>query len=215
MRRIEKGSLAVLEAWKRRNPGLRYRDLVDHDDIKDTIRRACVAEQYGLCAYCCRRITSEKSSAHNEHVEAQSLAQNRTLDFSNIVASCNHSMSCGRAHASQSLRLTPLMPECESELKFELSGLVNGVTERARSAIKVLRLGSDHACNRGLIGERKQMLDALLYTHQFQPAELVLEDDEVLEMLIEDLMTADTGNELPAFSPVLINAIRHIRATSR
>lgn len=60
MRKIEKGSLVVLEQWARSNKGKKYEDLVDRDDIKDAIRHACVREQHGLCAYCCRRITLEK-----------------------------------------------------------------------------------------------------------------------------------------------------------
>ncbi|KPY57528.1 Uncharacterized protein ALO46_04132 [Pseudomonas syringae pv. solidagae] len=75
MRKIEKGTLAVLEKWKRANKGKKYADLVGHDDLKDAIRHTCVIEQHGLCAYCCCRITVEKGSACNEHIEAQHLAR--------------------------------------------------------------------------------------------------------------------------------------------
>ncbi|KFE54179.1 hypothetical protein [Pseudomonas syringae] len=212
MRKLEKGSLAALETWKRKNPGAQYRDLVGHDVVKDAIRQACVGEQYWLCAYCCRRVTPEKISAHNEHLEAQVLAKNRTLDFSNMVASCNSPGSCGKAHASQPLPLTPLMVECETELQFELSGLVNGTTERARSTVKVLRLGADYKCNRRLISERKQMLDTLIYDGGLLPAELSLACDEVLQALLNDLSQPDNQSKLQAFSPVLINVIRQMRS---
>lgn len=208
MRKIEKGSLAILEAWKRRNPGTRYQDLVGHGEIKDAIRQACVAEQHGLCAYCCRGISSEKVSSHNEHVEAQNLARNRTLDFQNIVASCNKSGRCGDAHRSQPLPLTPLMDECETELQFQLSGAVEGLTARANASVRVLKLN-----DRGLIGERRAMVDTLLYNNGgLDAAELRLTTDDLLDLLLDDLRQTDREQKLQPFSPVLVNVIRTLRA---
>ncbi|WP_024697948.1 retron system putative HNH endonuclease [Pseudomonas avellanae] len=212
MRKIEKGSLVVLEQWTRSNKGKKYADLTDREDIKDAIRHTCVREQHGLCAYCCRRITLEKTSAHNEHIEAQSLAPNRTLDFQNIVASCNQPGQCGKAHGHQLLRLTPLMVECEAELQFELSGLVGGKTERAQDCIKVLNLGGDQAANRGLIGERKAMINTLLYPHGMDASGLSLEGDDLLDLLHDELLLVDESQQLQAFSPALINVIRRLKA---
>ncbi|MCR8720444.1 TIGR02646 family protein [Pseudomonas syringae] len=212
MRKIEKGSLVVLEQWTRSNKGKKYADLTDREDIKDAIRHTCVREQHGLCAYCCRRITLEKTSAHNEHIEAQSLAPNRTLDFQNIVASCNQPGQCGKAHGHQLLRLTPLMVECEAELQFELSGLVAGKTERAQDCIKVLNLGGDQAANRGLIGERKAMINTLLYPHGMDASGLSLEGDDLLDLLHDELLLVDESQQLQAFSPALINVIRRLKA---
>ncbi|MEN1833066.1 TIGR02646 family protein [Pseudomonas lijiangensis] len=211
MRKIEKGTLAVLDAWKRANKSKQYRDLTEHDHIKVAIRQACVREQYGLCAYCCRRITADKKSAHNEHVEAQRQAPNRTLDFQNIVASCNYAGRCGDAHKHQPLPLTPLMDECETELRFELSGLVKGLTERARTSIGVLKLGDTREANRGLVYERKQMIELLLFSQGLNPGELASESDELLGLLLEDLLNVDDQQALQAFSPVLVNVIRHQR----
>ncbi|WP_349969333.1 retron system putative HNH endonuclease [Pseudomonas caspiana] len=208
MRKIEKGGLAVLETWMRRNPGARYQDLVGHGEIKDAIREACVVEQNGLCAYCCRGISAEKKSSHNEHVEAQDLAPNRTLDFQNIVASCNKSGRCGEAHRSQPLPLTPLMDECETELQFELSGAVEGLTERAHASIRVLNLN-----NRGLRDERRAMVDTLLYSNGgLGAAELRLTPDDLLDLLLDDLRQVDCEQKLQAFSPVLVNVIQSLRA---
>ncbi|KPC33764.1 Uncharacterized protein ABJ99_0905 [Pseudomonas syringae pv. cilantro] len=202
----------VLEQWARSNKGKKYEDLVDRDDIKDAIRHACVREQHGLCAYCCRRITLEKTSAHNEHVEAQRLAPHRTLDFKNIVASCNQPGRCGKAHGHQLLRLTPLMVECETELQFELSGLVRGNTDRAQDCINVLNLGSDQASNKWLISERKAMIDNLLYSQGMNSSGLGLESDDVLDLLHDELLVPDEQQQLQAFSPVLVNVIRRLKA---
>lgn len=207
MRKIEKGSLAVLEKWKRANKGKKYADLVGHEDIKDAIRHACVTEQHGLCAYCCCRITTEKRSACNEHVEAQHLAPHRTLDFGNIVASCTKAGRCDAAHGHQTLPLTPLMIECEKELQFELSGLVAGTTPRACTSIKVLNLGDTRESNRDLVVKRKEMIDALLFSYRIDPSELAAEADDVLDLLRNDLLEVDAQQLLQPFSPVLVNVI--------
>ncbi len=60
-----------------------------------------------------------------------------------IVASCNTPNQCGDAHKSQHLPLTPLMTECETELRFKISGRVEGLSDRAADTIRVLNLG-DH-----------------------------------------------------------------------
>ncbi|WP_122283129.1 TIGR02646 family protein [Pseudomonas syringae group genomosp. 3] len=213
MRKIEKGSLAVLEKWKRANKGKKYADLVGREDIKDAIRHACVAEQHGLCAYCCCRITTEKRSACNEHVEAQHVAQHRTLDFGNIVASCTKAKRCDSAHGHQPLPLTPLMIECEEELQFELSGLVAGTTPRARECIKVLNLGDTRKSNKGLIEDRKNIIEHLLYSKGVTPDELIVEEDGMLDLLIEDMLRVNVHGELQPFSPVLINVIRRLKAS--
>ncbi|MEB0041142.1 MULTISPECIES: TIGR02646 family protein [unclassified Pseudomonas] len=212
MRKIVKGVETLeLSAWKRANPGKRYQDLQGNKGVKGSIRKACVSEQFGLCAYCCQEVSSEEVSAHSEHVEAQARAPHRTLDFSNIVASCNRKKQCGDAHGSQILPLTPLMEECESELIFEMSGKVRGLTERAQTSIRVLNLGDTQDGNRGLIGARKAMVDALLYSYAVDPTELCLEDDRVLDLLLEDLLQPDAAQKLQPFSPVLVNVIRHLR----
>jgi len=213
VRRIEKGAEPqALTQWKRANPNRRYSDLAGNLQVKDSIRDACVAEQYGLCAYCCQRISADRDSSHNEHVEAQALALNRTLDFSNIVASCNTGRQCGDAHGSQVLPLTPLMDECAGELKFELSGKVEGLSERARASIEVLKLGSDHQNNRRLIDYRKSMIDTLLFTEGLQPGELMNEDDDILDAMLDALQQLDPEQKMQPFAPVLTNIIRHLRA---
>ena len=208
MRKISKGiEPEALTRWKRLNSTLRYRDLPVEESR--SIRSACISEQYGLCAYCCQAITID--DAHNEHIEAQDRAQNRTLDLSNIVASCQRSHQCGHGRGTRALPLTPLMDECETELKFYLSGLVKGHTDRANTSIEALNLGHTEESNRGLVGARKTLVDALVYTQNLPPDELQNEDEDFLGLLLEDLQTPDAGRLQP-FSPVLVNVIRHLLA---
>ncbi len=210
MRKINKGAEPPsLSAWKRANPQCRYKDL--SFDVRQGIRSSCVTEQFSLCAYCCTEIANSNTSCHNEHVEAQSLAGGRTLDHTNIVASCNSAKSCGEAHDSQGLPLTPLMDECESELKFYLSGRVEGQTDRAKESIRVLNLGDTHHNNRALIETRKQFVDTLIYMQGATPEDITLLDDEFLQMITEDISTPQDGKLLP-FSPVLVNILRDLLA---
>jgi len=207
MRTISKGSEpSSLTAWKRTNPHGRYNQLTE--DIRRIIRQHALEEQFYLCAYCCQRI-QDINACHNEHVEAQNLNLGRTLDFSNIVASCNTSNQCGDAHKSQHLPLTPLMAECETELRFKISGRVEGLNERATVTIQVLNLGDHEKNNRALIEKRKQLSDALLWKFYGDPNQGLEEDKEVLELLINDLAQPQQG-QLEPLAPVVINILRSL-----
>jgi uncharacterized protein (TIGR02646 family) len=203
MRTISKGlEPPNLTAWKRSNPHQCYDQLTS--DIRRAIRQYTLKEQFYLCAYCCQRI--EDHSCHNEHVEAQRLAPKRTLDFTNIVASCSTPHQCGKAHESQPLPLTPLMTECETELQFKISGRVEGLSHQATTTIQVLNLGDHEKNNRALIEKRKQLSNALLWTNSINPGE-GLEDEELLEILINELEQPQQG-KLESFAPVVINILR-------
>jgi uncharacterized protein (TIGR02646 family) len=204
MRTISKGAEpSSLTKWKSTNPHGRYNQLTEN--IRRNIRQYALEEQFYLCAYCCQRI-QDIDACHNEHVEAQNSNPARTLDFSNIIASCNTPHQCGDAHRSQHLPLTPLMAECETELRFKISGRVEGLTNRAIETIQVLNLGDYEKNNRALIEKRKQLSNALLWKDGINPDE-GLEDEELLEMLIADLSQPQQGQMEP-FAPVLINILQ-------
>ncbi|WP_429230906.1 hypothetical protein [Aeromonas veronii] len=210
MRKIDKGQEPdSLSAFKRRHPLARYPDVSDAE--RQEIRHTCAAEQFYLCAYCCQRISGTNEDTMNEHVEAQDRAPNRTLDFSNLVASCTTPKQCDAAHGAQPLPLTPLMPECETELRFKLSGRVDGLTERAREAIRVLNLGDSEQNNKALVAKRKQLVDSLIWTHYGPNQQQLLqeEDRELLQMLIAELSQPQQG-KLEPFAPVLVNILRSL-----
>lgn len=207
MRKITKGhEPAVLTKWIRDNPRGRYCDLT-HEE-RNSIRLACIEEQHGLCAYCCHAITHE--TAHNEHVAARDTNPQRGLDYSNIVASCNRTKQCGKAHAHQTLPLNSLMDECETEVKFYLSGRVEGLSPRAITSIQVLNLGDCRENNRTLFSARKSILDTLLFDYGMEGDDLQTEDGDLLQALLEDLSLPDTQNRLKPFSPVLVNVLRQL-----
>lgn len=165
------------------------------------------AEQFYLCAYCCDCITGETTDTVNEHVEARAVATRRSLDHNNIVASCKTKNQCDSAHKSQVFTLTPLMDECETELKFKISGRVEGSTDRARETIQVLNLGDNEVNNKSLIEKRKQLSHSLMWSNGINPTN-GLEDEELLLAVIDDLMTPKDG-KLEAFAPVVANILRN------
>lgn len=207
MRKIIKGTEPEsLTRWKQAHKTATYRDLPP--DESRSIRTICITEQYGLCAYCCQSIAVD--TAHNEHVQAQDKSPARTLDFANIVASCENRHHCGHGRRTQPLKITPFMDECETELKFYLSGLVAGKTARAETAIEALNLGHTEESNRGLIGRRKALVDTLIYKAGVRPDELPeIEDRELLDMILDDLLIPK-AQRLEPFSPVLVNIIRQM-----
>ena len=204
----------VLTKWKRKHPKLnRYAHLNDKTAtaaikaegavVIDAIRTYNVIDQHYLCAYCCAEIRDHKTSAMNEHLEARDLNHRRELDFTNIVASCTTKGQCDDAHDHQPLPLTPLMAECETELKFRLTGKVEGLTDRAKQAIQVLNLGDEHRNNRALINRRKQALDAFLREEGIDaPMDLAEFKDH-----FADIMRPSQGKLAP-FAPVLANILR-------
>lgn len=205
MRKIDKGyEPERLTQWKRQHPQGRYDQLNDLE--RQDIRIACTEEQFYLCAYCCQTISGTSADTMNEHVEARNLAPSRSLDFSNIVASCTTPQQCDAAHGSQALPLTPLMDECETELQFMLSGRVKGLSRNAEQSIHVLNLGDHERNNKKLIEKRKQLSHHLLFVNGVLPDE-GLEDEELLQILIADLSQPINGR-LEAFSPVVINILR-------
>lgn len=216
MRKITKGQPpASFSDWVSRKPvGQNENQWFEaiHDqerwDLVADLGHHNAQEQYYLCAYCCVRITGDYTDTVNEHVEARKINPSRSLDHTNIVASCKTKGQCDSAHKAQALPLTPLMDECETELKFKISGRVEGLTDRAKEAICVLNLGDDERHNRALIEKRKQLSHALmLYTHGIDPQEK-LEDAQLLQVVIDDLLTPQDG-KLEPFAPVVANILRN------
>ncbi len=95
------------------------------------LRNSLIAEQKGLCAYCCTKITLDKS--HNEHIEPRhkkdGTYSKRSLDYTNIVASCERESTCGRKKGNEYDELkfiSPLMEGCEEIFSYFPDGYMDG-----------------------------------------------------------------------------------------
>lgn len=199
MRKIDKQAgfePASLRQFKRRHKQDNYSDMTS--EIRQDIRLACTTEQFYLCAYCCKPISGDGRDTMNEHVEARKIAPNRSLDYTNIVASCTTPNQCDDAHGSQPLPLTPFDAECETDLAFKLSGRVMGLTDDAKETIRVLNLD-----NKSLIEQRRMLINTMLFTY----GEDAIEDDDLINIIIDELAEPKKG-KLDAFSPVIVNALK-------
>ena len=204
MQKLTKGQEPnSLTLWKRQNPHKRYNQLGNDNTVRKDIRQQSLDEQYYLCGHCCQALKGIEN-CHNEHVEAQDINPNRTLDYSNIIASCNTNKQCGDAHKSQLLPLTPFMDESETELKFKLSGRVEGLSDNAIEAIRVLNLGDTEQHNKSLIEKRKQLIHSLLLINGIDEG---VEDNELIEMVIDGISQPING-KLEAFAPVTVNVLK-------
>lgn len=188
-----------LSQFKRRHKQGNYSDLTP--EIRQDIRLACTKEQFYLCAYCCKPISGNSKDSMNEHVIARKTAPHKSLDYTNIVASCRTANQCDDAHGSQTLLLTPFDAECETDLAFKLSGRVTGLTDDAKQIISILNLD-----NKSLTEQRSQFVQALLLGGGIDLDD-VIEDSELIQMVIDDLARPPNG-KLEAFAPVVINVLR-------
>ena len=119
-----------LAEYAAKNPTATY----DSDSFRpfySQLREGLVKEQKGLCAYCCSRITPETS--HNEHIEPRHMkdgtASRKSLDYHNIVASCNTSSTCGfhkENEYDEKKFVSPLNEECESRFSYDPDGYMHG-----------------------------------------------------------------------------------------
>ncbi|MFM8277839.1 MAG: hypothetical protein ACKN89_12805 [Cyanobium sp.] len=197
----------ALAQWKRSNPTkTKYEQL--SDDVRRSIRKQALEEQFYLCAYCCCKINSMNADdCHNEHMESRKLNSMRELDYSNIVASCNTRNQCGNAHGSQVLPLLPVMHQCETELQFMISGRVRGLTQRASESIRVLNLGDSEINNKALVEKRRNIVQTILLKNGAGYGEEI-EDEDIVRMLIADISAPHDGR-LDSFAPVAVNVIRN------
>lgn len=205
MRKIIKGDAPKsLEKWVNKHGNTNYEDLPP--DIRQEIREACTKEQFYICAYCCQDIDGTNETTVNEHIIPRDKEPNKSLDFSNIVASCNRKDQCDSSHKNEILPLTPLMGECEIELEYHLNGCVEGKTERANELIKILNLGSEK-----LIYRRKQAIDTMIYGVGETPESIRMLDFESFQIIIDDMKKVDDEGHLLPYSPVVVNFLENLK----
>lgn len=210
MQKITKGNEPPeLQKWKRKNPRKHYTHLPDLE--RRAIRRDCVRKQYGLCAFCCERITADSTSSHNAHLQSQTRFPQHSLDWGNIVASCNNKETCGKHQGQATPSLSPLMPECETELRFHITGKIEGLTDRARETIELFNLNEKRLCLK-----RKKAISDFFYTNDYYPPEEdpVTWGAEIWQEIIRQCETPDADGNLAAFAPAFAGIGRHLLSPS-
>ncbi len=107
-------------------------------------------EQFGLCCYCEKQITIDKSSSHVEHVKPKSLdILELTFNYTNLLVSCegNHfneigdttKNTCGQIKANnfnENLFLNPTLIKTISDyFIFDNNGIISASQKNKRKAL--------------------------------------------------------------------------------
>ena len=103
------------------------------------------------------------------------------------------------------------MPECETELRFYVSGRVEGLTKRAQETIDLFNLNEKLLCLK-----RKKAIGDFLYINGYYPPEEdpVIWDAEIWREILRQCETLDADGNLAPFAPALAGIGRHLRPPS-
>jgi len=168
MKYIEKGKPPKSLTTYKSTPGANY-DGCNKEDI----RRALIAEQGAVCAYCMRRISEiwneqlQKYKVEIEHFEAQNpknTTSQKTLDYNNMLGVCNGNagqpkklLHCDKSKGNHQLSplLNPLSKNIEQYITYSLNGRIKSDNEEIDDQLnQVLNLNMQN-----LINMRKAQLD--------------------------------------------------------
>lgn len=165
------------QEWRK----LSYDNKVHYETLREQLRQ----EQKGLCCYCCQILAEKVTIEHLKPRNPNNSEQNQdlTFDYDNLLLSCKPNpkigepIQCDKAKENDELDLTPLMKECDIEIKLNLMGELEWGTDRAEQAINLLNLN-----NQDLRKRRQDLIDNL---HEWV-LEFDLELDKESLMLLMD-----------------------------
>jgi uncharacterized protein (TIGR02646 family) len=162
------------------------------EDIKAPLRQQLYGEQLGICCYCCKSLNNEKTVI--EHLKSRKNYPMKRFDYDNLLLSCSTSKQCDNAKGSQELLLTPLMNECEYEIKLNLAGELESNSERGNRAIEILNLNSRKACQ-----HRKNLFtmmgEVFSYDLPYKPP-IEIKNADYLEMILMSLPDIGQRSEI-------------------
>lgn len=103
-------------------------------DVYHTVLESLMSEQGHLCAYCMRKIPEKKGfpNATIEHIEPQSKAPEKTLDYKNMLAVCSGNRNansrdwktCDARRENEALSLNPLKSDTISDINYRSTGVI-------------------------------------------------------------------------------------------
>ncbi|MCG7849073.1 MAG: TIGR02646 family protein [ANME-2 cluster archaeon] len=143
-----------------------YDDLVNPEkkEVKDSLMK----EQGYICCYCERRLTDDDS--HIEHFNPQSNNAVDTLDYTNMLCSCQDQLekgehrNCGNSKGNwfdEDLLISPLDWDCEGHFAYTADGKIHPANESddaATMTIEKLKLDI------GILNDfRKKAIEPFLY----------------------------------------------------
>ena len=135
---FEKWMALANEDWKPT-----YKDLRDPE--KKEVKKSLMKEQGHICCYCERRLTDEDS--HIEHFNPQSNDVDATLDYINMLCSCQDKLKkgeprhCGILKGNwfdKDLLISPLDSNCEGRFAYTADGKIQPANKSDNAAIMTI-----------------------------------------------------------------------------
>jgi uncharacterized protein (TIGR02646 family) len=187
-----------------RNPTPTYSKL--RSKKKQELRKALSAEQGYICCYCEQRLAPDKS--HIEHLQPKSVAAHLSLDYINLLVSCQAELQpgdpihCGMAKDDwfdEKLMVSPLWEDCADFFEFSLAGEIMATkdannSKAAQETIDRLNLNIDN-----LKAQRLAEITPLF--------ELNLSIEEVQKLIKSYTLTDEQGCYQP-FCSALIHLLK-------
>jgi len=192
----------VLSDFKNEYKKKHRRNAVYNDistDIKNDLKSVLSEEQHFICCYCMKRIKPHNS--HIEHIKPQTHYLNETLDYNNLLVSCNgmddNKENCGHKkdnwYNANDL-LSPLNSDCEKIFSYNVNGRIDASQKNGKVTITKLNLNSLL-----LVRARKTMI----WLSGLFDSDFLQKKQE----LINYYTTPNSNNELPPFCMAVIYCI--------
>lgn len=203
MRRIIKTtSPDYFDQWKENYRNKHGRDAIyeqfncaERQELKEFMRN----EQYGLCCYCMKRVKYREG--HIEHIKPQSLFPNDTMDYMNMLVSCNGmgknndgQECCGHKREDwfDANYISPLEPDVQIHFAYSIDGHISPHNNDKRAQETINHLELDYY---SLVQKRR----CAIY--------LALDTDASFDDIIEDYNNPIDG-ELPEYCAAVIYCVK-------
>jgi len=134
-------------------PGVSFETL--DQEIKNELKQSLLIEQGYICCYCGKRIEFDQYTIL-DHLACREEHRDRSLDYYNILASCDGGQNnrsgknrtekklfprhCDDKKNNASIEITPLCPECERHFSYDDDGNIFGCSKQGEKTIDVLAL---------------------------------------------------------------------------
>jgi len=132
--------------FKKKNPKVKYNNLDKTKggyELRSKIHDFMIPNQKGLCCYCCKSI--DVTNSHNEHIKPQNSYPDFSMDYHNLLASCDAKMHCDHAKGSkydESFFVSPLDDDCENQFEYLPDGRIEGISDKGKYPVNLLNLNS-------------------------------------------------------------------------
>ena len=169
--------------------------------VKNKLKSELLKEQFYICCYCMNRVTQINS--HIEHVKPQSKFPKETLDYGNLLVSCNgiqdRNENCGHKKTNwfnEAEFITPLNPDCERIFTYSLAGEMDSTERNGKITIAKLNLNSFL-----LVRARK----AAIYSSGLFEPDFSIKKQE----MIDYFTIPNSDNELPQFCMTVMYCVNN------